>query len=263
MNEPTIQDVETYWSRRPCNIRHGTAPVGSLEWSRQVTQRKYFVEPHIRGFAQFERWRGKRVIEIGTGLGTDTMEFARHGACIETVDVSMESLKLAWERFKQESFDGSYSFTCADAEGELPFRPNADGSFDLGYCWGMLHHTPHPERVLANLHALLKRAGELRIMVYAKYSLKHLLGTQPEAQAGCPIVKWYSGWEARKLLWACGFDVVSINKTHIFKWTLSDYLEHRYVKHWAYRWMPDWMFHALERIGGHHLLIIAKKKEAS
>ena len=70
-----IERVQDYWNERPCNIRHSSSPVGSQQYFDEVEARKYFVEPHIPGFAQFERWQGKRVLEIGCGIGTDTINF--------------------------------------------------------------------------------------------------------------------------------------------------------------------------------------------
>ena len=75
--EVPIGKVREYWDRRPCNIRHSPAPVGTRQYFDEVEQRKYVVEPHIPAFAEFPRWAGKRVLEIGCGIGTDTMNFAR------------------------------------------------------------------------------------------------------------------------------------------------------------------------------------------
>jgi hypothetical protein len=74
--DTSIDRVRDYWNRRPCNVRHSPAPPGTRSYFDQVEERKYLVEPHIRRFAQFDRWSGKRVLEIGCGIGTDTMNFA-------------------------------------------------------------------------------------------------------------------------------------------------------------------------------------------
>ena len=63
-----VEQVREYWNRRPCNVRHSPEPVGTRAYFDQVRERKYFVEPHIPRFAEFERWKNKRVLEIGCGI---------------------------------------------------------------------------------------------------------------------------------------------------------------------------------------------------
>ena len=54
-----------YWDNQPCNIKHGRSEVGTLEFYQEVTERRYRVEPHMKEFAGFHLWTGKRVLEIG------------------------------------------------------------------------------------------------------------------------------------------------------------------------------------------------------
>lgn len=56
----TVDTVKKYWDNRPCNIKHSSKSIGTREYFDEVEARKYFVEPHIPDFAQFERWKGKK-----------------------------------------------------------------------------------------------------------------------------------------------------------------------------------------------------------
>jgi 2-polyprenyl-3-methyl-5-hydroxy-6-metoxy-1,4-benzoquinol methylase len=254
---PDIAAVRDYWDRRPCNLRHGTAPVGTREYFDQVEARKYRVEPHIPGFAQFERWKGKKVLEVGCGLGTDSINFARAGADLTVVELSQASLDLCKKRF--EVFGLAARFHLADAEelsATVPVEP-----YDLVYSFGVLHHTPEPAKAFAEIRKYLGPASELRVMLYAKRSTKALaiaLGlAQPEAQAGCPVAFTYTAREVRALLEPLGYRVASVTKDHIFPYVIDRYVKHEYVRRWRWRLLPGPLFRGLERLLGWHLLVVA------
>src|SRR5450755_4449929 len=111
-----IQAVREYWNSRPCNLRHSPKPVGTREYFDEVDARRYFVEPHILRFADFERWRGKRVLEIGCGIGTDTARFARAGASVTAVDLSERSLEIARQRMQIYGLADRVRFVAHSAE---------------------------------------------------------------------------------------------------------------------------------------------------
>ncbi len=105
---PSIERVRTYWDTRPCNIRHSPRQVGTREYFAEVEARKYFVEPHIPRFAQFDRWSGKHVLEVECGIGTNTINFARNGARVSPTRFC---------RFTNSSPLGCNGALCASLQG--------------------------------------------------------------------------------------------------------------------------------------------------
>ena len=103
-----IEKVEAFWDARPCNIRHSTREVGSREYFDDVERRKYFVELHIPAFAQFDCWKGKKVLEIGCGMGTMAMNWARNGARVTAVDLGQTAIEQTRKRFELFGLKGQF-----------------------------------------------------------------------------------------------------------------------------------------------------------
>ena len=139
----SLADVQRYWDARPCNIRHSPKPVGSREYFDEVEARKYLVEPHIPGFADFERWRGKSVLEIGCGIGTDSINFARAGADVTGVDLSPESLQVARSARRGDGASTT-GFGSSKRERRGALSALEGETFDLVYSFGVVHHSPQP-----------------------------------------------------------------------------------------------------------------------
>src|SRR2546421_2554148 len=162
--EVEIARARDYWNERPCNIRHSTAPIGTKEYFDEVEARKYFVESHIPAFAEFDRWRGKKVLEIGGGIGTDTINFARSGAHVTTVDLSEKSMELARKRAAVFGLEDRIRFCAGNAEQLSAFVPPEP--YDLIYSFGVIHHTPNPEAVLEQLRHYAGPGTTVKMMVY-------------------------------------------------------------------------------------------------
>jgi len=267
-----LDRVREYWNNRPCNIFHSKKEFLSKEYFDEVEQRKYFVEPHLPEFADFSSVKGKTILEIGCGMGTTTISFAKAGAKkITAVDLSEKSIEIAKKRAEIFGFE-NIEFYHANAEELSKVVPLE--KYDLIFSFGVIHHTEHPEKIIKALRPYLSEAGKLKIMVYYRYSwkvfwifLKHSGGKFwelskhvakfSEACIGCPITYTYSRRQARDLIQANGFKVVSLMVDHIFPYRIQDYTKHLYRKVWYFRWMPKFMFRFLEKTLGWHLCITA------
>jgi ubiquinone/menaquinone biosynthesis C-methylase UbiE len=164
VSQATKEAVRAHWEADPCGSRLAAAEPGSREFFDQVEAERNRLEPFIPSFAQFERWRGKQVLEVGVGLGTDFVRFVRAGADATGVDLTESAVELVRRRLELEGLDAEVR--TADAEA-LPF---ADGAFDLVYSWGVLHHTPETRRALDEVRRVLAPGGEARIMLYSRRS---------------------------------------------------------------------------------------------
>ncbi|MDX1923172.1 MAG: class I SAM-dependent methyltransferase [Alphaproteobacteria bacterium] len=266
-----IENVKSYWDKRPCNIRHSTKPVGTKEYFDEVEARKYFVEPHIPGFAEFERWNGKKVLEIGCGLGTDTINFARAGATVTAVDLSTESLNLAKQRAEVMGLADKITFYNCNSE-ELSKTVPVE-TYDLIYSFGVLHHTPHPDVALAEIRKYAKPGTEIKIMMYYKWSWKvfwilaqegfrfdqtdALIAKHSEAQTGCPVTYIYTKKTLTEYVERQGFEVKDIFVDHIFPYFIPDYVKYIYRFEWFFAWMPKPLFRWLEKRFGWHVCVTA------
>jgi SAM-dependent methyltransferase len=158
------EQVRAHWEREPCGTSTASSVPGTPEFFAEVEQERYRLEPYIPGFAQFERWEGRRILEVGVGLGTDFVRFVRAGADAVGVDLTEAAVEAVRRRLSQEGL--AAEVLVADAEA-LPFE---DASFDLVYSYGVLHHTPDTGRALAEARRVLRPGGEARIMLYSRRS---------------------------------------------------------------------------------------------
>ena len=163
-DEALKQDVRTFWEREPCGSSLAEAAEGTPDFFAEVERSRADLEPFIADYADFEGTAGSRMLEIGVGLGTDLVRFARAGARVTGVDLTEHSVRLVRRRLELEGLEGDVRV--ADAEA-LPFE---DGAFDKVYSWGVLHHTPDSGRAILEALRVLRPGGEVCIMLYARRS---------------------------------------------------------------------------------------------
>lgn len=271
MKDEMKNKVKVYWNNRPCNIRHSDKKIGSLEYFDEVEEKRYTVEPHIPGFARFSESRGKEVLEIGCGIGTDTLQFAKAGAKVTAVDISEVSVDICKKRFQTYGFDAE--IICADAEYLTELLPGR--KFDIIYSFGVIHHTTNPSKIIESLRFFCHNKTVIRMMFYSKYSFKGLdfflrhgwrfgfdykntIRHFAEAQLGCPIAEVYSRSELLAMF--DKYEVVRLDKDHIFPYKVEDYIKGKLEKRLIFRVMPTFVYTWLCSVLGWHYLIELKIK---
>jgi len=251
------QRIVDYWNAQPCNINHGTSPVGTKEFFAEVSERRHRVEPHMREFAGYHSWQGKRVLEIGTGIGTEAEEFARHGAEYVGIDISDVSIGLCKQRFDVLGLPGD--FHVRNVQDDLSDL----GQFDLVYSCGVIHHFPNIELSLDHMHKALKLGGELRLLVYAKNSWKMAMIQkgldQYEAQDACPYAQAYSREDIYKLLPAPNWTIERLRQSHCFMYNIEEYKKGNYVLEPWFAAMSEEMRDAVKEYLGWHMMVKARK----
>ena len=162
------EDVRQYWDQQACGTYKsvvGAWPELSREWFAQVEQHRYSMEPFIHTFAQFPAHRGKTMLEVGVGAGTDHLQWARAGAICYGVDLTQRAIDTTGAHLALHGL--SSHLQRIDAE-ILPFP---DASFDVVYSWGVIHHSAHPEQIIREIRRVLKPSGTFIGMLYARHSL--------------------------------------------------------------------------------------------
>jgi 2-polyprenyl-3-methyl-5-hydroxy-6-metoxy-1,4-benzoquinol methylase len=113
----------------------------------------------------YERLRGKRVLEIGCGMGCMASQWALQGADITAIDLNPVAIEKTTQRF--ELFELKGRIMEVDAE-TLPFP---DATFDYVYSWGVIHHTPDIEKAAREMYRVLKPGGQIALMLYNRESI--------------------------------------------------------------------------------------------
>ena len=261
-------NARTQWSEDPCGAVYGRElEFGTREFFDEVERHRYEeYAPWMREVMGFDQFADARLLEVGCGMGTDLLQFARGGAICTGVDLTPRSVEIARHRFGLYEMRGD--FALSDAE-RLPF---ADESFDLYYSNGVLHHTPETQTAIREAHRVLKHAATAKVMLYHRNSWAYWIdlivkqgvyrrelfrGLKPAdlmskyveySEAGArPLVKAYSRSETRSL-----FSMFRDVKIEVEQLTRPEvYVFGKFI--------PDSAFRAMRRSIGWNIIVTAVK----
>jgi SAM-dependent methyltransferase len=262
------QRAREQWGKDPAGAVYGREQeFGTREFFDEVERHRYQEYapwmPEVMGFNDFA---GKRLLEVGCGMGTDLLQFARGGANVTGVDLTPRSIDIS--RHHLSLYGQSGEFAIADCE-RLPF---ADESFDVAYSNGVLHHTPDTAGAVREIHRVLRPGGQARVMLYHRGSFAYwtqvivrygilrgelLRGNTPAGimskyvefneGGGRPLVKAYSRREARQL-----FSMFRDVTIHVQQLTRGEF-------YFLSRLIPESIFQTLRTTIGWNVIISAQR----
>jgi SAM-dependent methyltransferase len=172
MNET---DVREFWNAHPS----GDHIVGGLHHE--------FADDYERFFAAYDAWRydqeghipacldrfdfrDKRVLEVGLGQGAESEQLIRRGARWSGLDLTTESVDRVRARLELRALP--YDDLRQGSALDIPWP---DGSFDIVFSHGVLHHIPDIQTAQREIRRVLRPGGTLIAMLYARQSLNYQL----------------------------------------------------------------------------------------
>jgi ubiquinone/menaquinone biosynthesis C-methylase UbiE len=249
-----INTVKDFWERHVNNEYYTCADRGSSKYFSEIEAKRYRYHYHLPEL--FERLKadelaGKNLLEIGCGIGIDTLTLASLGFReVVGIDVSKTAIDIATDNAESKNV-ANVRFERANGES-LNF-PN--DWFDFVYSFGVIHHTPSINDAIAEIHRVLKPGGWAIVMIYHRRSLVNLvhtvLGLPYESPRSlkdqCPVVNRYTRREAQQLFAA--FAETNIHTDYPFTYGM------RYFTFF----LPTLAKRILGRVIGWHLMINARK----
>jgi SAM-dependent methyltransferase len=168
IDDTSVAAAPHFWDASQPGFKFSNAPVGTPQFFAEVEAHRYGLEPHIPEIVRFDQWADRDVLELGCGIATDGINFARSGARYTGLDQSATALALARRRFELEGRDGTF------VHGSV-VEPPLKEHFDLVYSHGVLHHVEQTGVALHKAYELLRPGGTALVMLYHRHSLNYHL----------------------------------------------------------------------------------------
>ena len=197
LSRDAIAAIRAYWNERIHDQEMATHPMGTKGFFDDLEAYRFEKLDYLPWVVDFEKYRGERVLEVGCGIGTDLVRFAKGGAIVTGIDLAQASIDLAKQNFELNGVSGQLSTMNGEA---LQFE---EWSFDVVYAHGVLQYTDDTRKMVDEIRRVLRPGGEAIMMVYNRYSwlyaMSKLFGAGLEHE-DAPAFKTFSIREFRSIL---------------------------------------------------------------
>ena len=192
-----ISKIAAYWDEHIHDLAITTHPVGTPGFFQQLDEYRYDKLNYLPRLVDFPTYKGSTVLEVGCGVGIDLVRFARGGANVTGIDLSTTALDLARRNIDQNALHADLQ----EMNGEcMEFE---DNTFDVVYAHGVLQYTADTQKMISEIHRVLKPGGQAILMVYNRISWLNLmrqLTKVPLEHEDAPVLKKFSIRELKQLL---------------------------------------------------------------
>jgi SAM-dependent methyltransferase len=189
--------IRQYWNERIHDREIAISSPGSPQFYQELDEYRFEKLDYLPKLVDFSGFRGLDLLEVGCGVGTDLLRFARGGARVTGVDLSATAIELARQNFDH----AGQTVTLAVMDGEaLEFPSNR---FDVVYAHGVLQYTADPARMVREIYRVLRPGGQGILMAYNRHSwlmLLFRLSAVALEHHDAPAFNLYSMAELRQLL---------------------------------------------------------------
>ncbi|MGE3277249.1 MAG: class I SAM-dependent methyltransferase [Vicinamibacterales bacterium] len=194
-----IDRIQAYWNARIHDLEMTDHPVGAREFFDDLDDYRFDKLHYLPRLVDFDHgFAGQRLLEVGCGIGTDLVRFARGGARVTGIDLSTTAIDLARQNF---ALHGVEAEELRVGNGEA--LPYPDASFDVVYGHGVIQYTADAAALIRECHRVLKPGGTGIFMVYNRVSWLNAMSKVMKValeHEDAPVLKKYSIGEFRALL---------------------------------------------------------------
>jgi 2-polyprenyl-3-methyl-5-hydroxy-6-metoxy-1,4-benzoquinol methylase len=125
-----------------------------------------------------------KILDLGCGDGVFALSAKKKFSEVYGIDISDVAIELATKSILKREDKSSFHFSTYDADESLPFQ---DSFFDAITCLAVLEHATHPPSFLQEMKRVLKKSGELVILIpndaWLPYRLQYFAGKIPASGA--------------------------------------------------------------------------------
>ena len=192
-----IELIREYWNKKPFEYQLSKSPLGTIDYFQAVESYYSTKYSYLKKYIDYSALEGKKGLDIGCGFGNDLVKLSKSGAIVTGVDISDLAVKMSKKNLEIRNLNAEV----LQGDGEnLKYK---DNSFDFIFAISTVSYTTNPERMVQEIHRMLKEGSVAYLTVYntnswLNFVFKTLNKKLPREKA--PAFNQFSVREFEKLL---------------------------------------------------------------